>query len=108
MSVAENLAIRDFDVAPQALFGWLLNRSAVRRKARELIGRYGITTSSPDAQITQLSGGNVQRTVLARELSQEVEVLIAANPCSGLDVGAVSEIHAQLMGARNRGRRSCS
>ena len=103
MSVAENLAIRDFDVAPQANFGWLLSRSAVRRKARELIDRYGITTSSPDAQITQLSGGNVQRTVLARELSQQVEVLIAANPCSGLDVGAVSEIHAQLMAARNRG-----
>ena len=103
MTVAENLAIRDFDRPPQAIFGWFLNQAAVRRKAKELISRYGIKTSSPDTQIAQLSGGNVQRTVLARELSQHVEVLIAANPCSGLDVGAVSEIHAQLISARNRG-----
>ena len=50
-----------------------------------------------------LSGGNVQRAVLARELAGEVDVLIAANPCFGLDFAAVAEIHAEIMAARNRG-----
>ncbi|MDZ4735441.1 MAG: ABC transporter ATP-binding protein [Rhodospirillaceae bacterium] len=103
MSVAENLAIRDFDRPPKALGGWLLDRGAIRREAIRLIERYNIRTRSPDAPVAELSGGNVQRTVLARELSHEVEVLIAANPCMGLDVGAISEIHGQLIAARNKG-----
>ena len=60
-------------------------------------------TSSPDAPISTLSGGNVQRAVLARELSGEVDVLVAANPVFGLDFAAVADIHAQIMAARNRG-----
>jgi simple sugar transport system ATP-binding protein len=103
MSVAENLAIRDFDRPPKAVGGWLLNRGAIRREAIRLIERYNIRTRSPDAPVAELSGGNVQRTVLARELSHEVEVLVAANPCVGLDVGAISEIHGQLIAARNKG-----
>jgi simple sugar transport system ATP-binding protein len=50
-----------------------------------------------------LSGGNVQRTVLARELDGEVALLVAANPCFGLDVKAVSEIRARIVAARNAG-----
>jgi simple sugar transport system ATP-binding protein len=50
-----------------------------------------------------LSGGNVQRTVLARELAGEVDILVAANPCFGLDFAAVAQIHAEIMAARNRG-----
>ena len=103
MTIAENLALRDFDRAPKAIGGMLLNPRAIRGKAAELISRYGIRTSSPDALVTSLSGGNVQRTVLARELSHDVDILIAANPCSGLDVGAISEIHAELVNTRNRG-----
>ncbi len=67
------------------------------------IARYRVKTSSPDAPIATLSGGNVQRAVLARELSGEVDVLIAANPVFGLDFAAVADIHAQIMAARNRG-----
>ena len=50
-----------------------------------------------------LSGGNVQRAVLARELSGDVDVLIVANPCFGLDFASVAEIRAQIMEQRNRG-----
>src|SRR4030095_7759051 len=50
-----------------------------------------------------LSGGNVQRAVLARELDGEVSVLIAANPCFGLDFAAVAEISTRIMNARNAG-----
>ncbi|MFZ0193389.1 MAG: ABC transporter ATP-binding protein, partial [Pseudolabrys sp.] len=50
-----------------------------------------------------LSGGNVQRLVLARELSSAVAVLIAANPCFGIDIAAIAEMRAQIMRVRNRG-----
>jgi len=103
MSVAENLAYRRFDEPPLTLGRWFLNRGAMRRAASDLITRYRITVSSPDAPAGTLSGGNVQRMVLARELSGEVDVLIAANPCFGLDIAAVAEIRAQIMRARNRG-----
>jgi simple sugar transport system ATP-binding protein len=75
----------------------------MRERARALIARYGIKTRGPDSAIATLSGGNVQRTVLARELSEEINVLIVANPCFGLDFAAVAEIRAQIMAARNRG-----
>jgi simple sugar transport system ATP-binding protein len=103
MSVAENLAFRVFDQPLFAAGGWWLNRAALNQSARALITRYRIKTQSPEAPIATLSGGNVQRTVLARELSGEVEVLIVANPCFGLDFLAVAEIRAQIVAARNRG-----
>ncbi len=103
MSVAENLAFRVFDQPPFAAGGWWLNRAALQQSARRLISRYRIKTQSPEAPIATLSGGNVQRTVLARELSGEVEILVVANPCFGLDFLAVAEIRAQIVAARNRG-----
>ena len=103
MSVAENMAFRSFDEEPNALGGWWLRPGAIRHAAEDLIQRYHVKTSSPDAPIHTLSGGNVQRAILARELSGPVEVLIAANPVFGLDFAAVADIHAQLVAARNRG-----
>ncbi|WP_372056669.1 ABC transporter ATP-binding protein [Tistrella mobilis] len=102
MSVAENMAFRRFDQPPYAR-GWFLSRGRIRAAARELISRYNVRTPSPDTPIAALSGGNVQRAVLAREIGGEVEVLIAANPVFGLDFSAVADIHAQIVGARNRG-----
>ena len=102
MSVSDNLAFRCFDLPPYAAGPWL-HRGAFRRAAEKLIARYHVKTPSPDAPIATLSGGNVQRAVLARELSGEVDVLIAANPVFGLDFAAVADIHAQIMAARNRG-----
>ena len=102
MSVADNMAFRAFDQQPYASGPWL-RRGAFRRAAEGLIARYRVKTSSPDAPIETLSGGNVQRAVLARELSGKVAVLIAANPVFGLDFAAVADIHAQIMAARNRG-----
>src|SRR5262249_54302129 len=62
---------------------------------------YSIKAPSVDASIGKLSGGNVQRAVLARELDGEIEVLIAANPCFGLDFAAVAEIRSRILRARN-------
>jgi simple sugar transport system ATP-binding protein len=103
MSVADNIAFREFDRAPFASGGWWLNRAAFRSDAEKKIGLYKIKTRTPDTPMSALSGGNVQRTVLARELGGDVEVLIAANPCFGLDFAAVAQIHAEIMAARNRG-----
>ena len=103
MSVADNLAFRDFDRAPFASGGWWLKRATFRDEARDKIARYKIKTRSPDTPVSDLSGGNVQRTVLARELSGAVDILVAANPCFGLDFAAVAQIHAEIMAARNRG-----
>jgi simple sugar transport system ATP-binding protein len=102
MSVADNIAFREFDRMPFAKAGWL-NRTAFRDNAIRNIARYKIKTRTPDTPISALSGGNVQRAVLARELGGDVEVLIAANPCFGLDFAAVAQIHAEIMAARNRG-----
>jgi simple sugar transport system ATP-binding protein len=103
MSVAENLAFRDFDRAPFAAGGWWLQGGNIRQQAERKIAEYKIKTQSPDSPIGDLSGGNVQRAVLARELGGEVAVLIAANPCFGLDFAAVAQIHAEIVAARNRG-----
>jgi simple sugar transport system ATP-binding protein len=103
MSVAENLAFRRFDEPPFTVARWGLSDRAMGESARDLIARYRIGTSSPDALVSTLSGGNVQRMVLARELSGAVEVLVAANPCFGLDIAATAEIRGQIVRVRNRG-----
>lgn len=102
MSVAENLAFRRFDRAPFATAG-LVRRGAMKAAAADLIAAYRINADSPDSPVESLSGGNIQRMVLARELPPDAEVLIVANPCFGLDVRAIAEIRAQIMAARNHG-----
>jgi general nucleoside transport system ATP-binding protein len=104
MSVAENLALRTFDRPPQAKAGFFLVLKAIQQMASGLISTFSIKTPSPETPVGNLSGGNVQRTVLARELSSDhIQLLIAANPCFGLDFAAVEYIHAQIVEARNRG-----
>jgi simple sugar transport system ATP-binding protein len=103
MSVAENMAFRKFDKTPMARLGFWMSREPIRAEARELIARYNVKTPSTETPIRDLSGGNVQRAVLARELSGDVDVLIVANPCFGLDFASVADIRAQIMEQRNRG-----
>jgi simple sugar transport system ATP-binding protein len=105
LSVAQNMALRDFEQPPLARFG-LLNFAAMRSRARQWITAFGVKTRSADAPISSLSGGNVQRAVLARELAGaagEIQVLIASNPVFGLDFVAVAEIHARLRQVRAEG-----
>jgi ABC-type uncharacterized transport system ATPase subunit len=102
MTVAENMAFRAYDKPPMS-GGFWLSPGPMRAKARELIKSYRVKTPSPETPIENLSGGNVQRAVLARELSGDVDVLIVANPCFGLDFASVAEIRAQIMEQRNRG-----
>ncbi len=103
MSVAENIAFRTFDKPPISSLGWWMRPGPMKKKAQDLIARYNVKTTSPEAPIETLSGGNVQRAILARELSGDVDVLIVANPCFGLDFASVADIRSQIMEARNRG-----
>ena len=102
MSVAENMALRNFDRAPIARGLWL-NQAAIREQAEHLIAKFQVKTQGPNAPIGTLSGGNVQRAVLARELSADVSLLIVANPVFGLDFAAVADIHDRILAARNAG-----
>ena len=103
MTVIDNLNLRGFDLGPNKSRRRWLDRAGMANRAREMIAAYGIRTPSPRAPIGVLSGGNVQRCVLARELDGDVRLLIVANPCFGLDVKAVAETRARIMAARNAG-----
>ena len=102
MSVAENMALRNFDQGPIARGGWL-NRRAMTAQGQQWIAQFKVKTRGPSTPIRALSGGNVQRAVLARELSEPVALLIAADPVFGLDFAAVAEIHDRILSARNAG-----
>jgi simple sugar transport system ATP-binding protein len=102
MSVAENMALRRFDEAPFAWAGWR-RKGAVRQRARELVQAFRVRTRSEQSPISSLSGGNVQRAVLARELSDDASLLLVSNPSFGLDFTAVAEVHQRLREARARG-----
>ncbi len=103
MSVTENLAFRTFDVNDAGKTRFWIDRGRMGEAARELIAAFKVKTASPESPIESLSGGNVQRAVLARELTGEVDLLIISNPCFGLDFSAVAEIRARIMTARNAG-----
>ena len=102
MSVVENIAFRSFDRNGTGPRFWL-SGAEMRARARELIAGFKVKAADPEGPIAALSGGNVQRAVLARELTGEVRLLVISNPCFGLDFAAVSEIRARIVAARNAG-----
>ncbi len=103
MSVAENFVLRTFDRPPLAWNRWWLKRKQIRENGRRWISKFNVRTRDESTPIANLSGGNVQRAVLARDLGPgTARILVIANPCMGLDFGAVDFIHSQLLEARNR------
>jgi simple sugar transport system ATP-binding protein len=103
MTVRDNLNLRRFDRDPSGGHRFWLPSEDMAEFAHRAIATYRIKTPSDEAPISVLSGGNVQRAILARELDGAVDLLVVANPCFGLDVQAVAEIHARIMAARNSG-----
>jgi simple sugar transport system ATP-binding protein len=102
-SVAANLALRNFDRPPILRGGFFVSPRQIQLQARARIAAFNVRPPDARRAIGTLSGGNVQRAVLARELSEPVRVLIAANPVFGLDFKAVADIHARLLDARDSG-----
>ncbi|MDA9490184.1 ABC transporter ATP-binding protein [Bradyrhizobium sp. CCBAU 11361] len=102
MSLAENLALRNFDRAPLCR-GIAMNYGALTEQAEKLVKQFRVKAPGLTASMSALSGGNVQRAVLARELTQNVRLLIASNPTFGLDFVACEETCRRIMEARNGG-----
>ncbi len=102
LSVAENLILKTYDQAPVCR-GIFLDSQAIASHADALIERYAVATPSRETPLKLLSGGNIQRAILARETSSKPSLLIAAHPTSGLDVGATEYIRQVLMSQREEG-----
>ena len=103
MTVAENLSFRTFDIGESGKPVTWINAAAMKTYAQGLVAQFKVKAASLASPIAALSGGNVQRAVLARELTGNVDLLIVSNPCFGLDFSAVAEIRARIMRARNNG-----
>ncbi len=98
LSIASNLVLKSYR-EPSASRGPLLRLRRIRDRAVELIRRYRIAAPGPGAPARLLSGGNLQKVVLAREFSGRPKLLVVASPTRGLDVGAIETVHAYLRDA---------
>lgn len=102
-SVAENMILHRFHEMPYAK-GGILQDEAIRTHAQGLMESYDIRPRRSDYLAGELSGGNQQKVILAREIDDDPEILIAAQPTRGLDVGAIEYIHKFLVEQRDRGK----
>jgi simple sugar transport system ATP-binding protein len=102
-TIAENLMLDGSYGAPFAK-GFQIDFAARDRIADELIEEFDIRTPSATTLAKQLSGGNQQKVVVARELSRELKVLVASQPTRGVDVGSIEFIHEQIIAARDAGK----
>jgi simple sugar transport system ATP-binding protein len=102
-SVQENLFLRDHS-SPKFSFGIFLSAAKMAAWARELVTEFNVKTPQLETPIKNLSGGNIQKLIMARELSRDPKVLIAAQPTRGVDVGATEFIHQRLLEQREAGK----
>ena len=102
MTVAENLAVASISAGEYTDRG-LLQWRRVRDDARQLLEAFDVRPPDPDLKALNLSGGNQQKVVLARELARQPKVLVAANPTHGLDVGATEFVRRKLIEVRDAG-----
>jgi general nucleoside transport system ATP-binding protein len=102
LSIASNIVLKAYG-SPEFSHGPLLRLRRIGARAVEMIQRYDVKTPGPETPARRLSGGNLQKVVLAREFSSEPRVLVAAAPTRGLDVGAIETVHGYLREAAERG-----
>ena len=102
MSLTENAILEAYRRRPFSRRGWIDWRAA-KAFAEGLIASYDVRCPGPEARISLLSGGNMQKLILGRALSPDPEIVLANQPTRGLDVGAVAYVHARLLAARARG-----
>ena len=102
LSIEENLSATRYFQTSFSRFGWL-KRRAISQWANELVKSFGIKAASSKVPVKALSGGNMQKVVLAREISGNPKVLVAAQPTRGVDIGAAGSLREQLVALRDRG-----
>lgn len=104
MTVAENLVLKSTRKPRFSLHnGWFLKKKAIREYALEMQKKNDIRCSSIDQEARNLSGGNQQKIILARELDEQPDLMIAVHPTRGLDIGAAGFIHDSMISARDAG-----
>ena len=101
-TVAENLILREHHKQPYSRSGFL-NLGGIASHADQLINQFHVKTPSRETHAKNLSGGNIQKVVLAREISRNPRVIVAAQPTRGLDIGATEYVRAQLLEQRKQG-----
>ena len=101
--LADSMLLARIGEAPFSRFGWL-NFTAIRRWVLDQMQRFDIRAAGPETRTGTLSGGNLQKALLARALAFDPLVLVAAQPTQGLDVAARDFVHTQFLDLRSRGR----
>ncbi|PGZ96863.1 heme ABC transporter ATP-binding protein [Bacillus pseudomycoides] len=102
-SIAENMILQTYYKNPYSKKG-ILNFTKVYEKAKLLIQQFDVRTPSEHTPARALSGGNQQKAIIAREVDRDPDLLIAAQPTRGLDVGAIEFIHKKLIEQRDKGK----
>lgn len=103
LSIAENMAMQSYYQSPFSKNG-LLNHRYIQDHAKKLIEEFDVRTQSEQSLAGDLSGGNQQKVIIARELDRNPDLLIAAQPTRGLDVGAIEFVHERLIQHRDGGK----
>ncbi len=102
LSLTDNLIMKAYRTEPIG-HGWTIDSSVARTKAQELKDAYEVSAPSIDTEARLLSGGNLQRLILAREISSQPGLMVAVQPTRGLDVGAIETVHKLLLEQREAG-----
>jgi ABC-type uncharacterized transport system ATPase subunit len=102
LSITDNIIMKSYNRAPLS-HGWVLNMFAADRYAKDLKDQFEIVVPSTSTPVRLLSGGNLQRVILAREISSQPAIMIAVQPTRGLDVGAIEGVQRLLMAQRQTG-----
>lgn len=102
LSLVDNLIMKSYRAAPIGS-GWTIDEVTARQQATSLKDEYEVSAPSIDTEARLLSGGNLQRLILAREISSEPGLMVAVQPTRGLDVGAIETVHRLLLEQRAAG-----
>jgi simple sugar transport system ATP-binding protein len=102
LTLAENLIMKSYHHPPIGR-GWAIDLRMIKQQAKKLVEEFNIKAPGVETEARTLSGGNLQKLILARELSQEPNVIVAVYPSRGLDVGATETVHHLLLQERERG-----
>ncbi|MCG7378996.1 ABC transporter ATP-binding protein [Paenibacillus sp. ACRSA] len=102
-SVSENIVLESYYKSPYTRRGFL-NFDAIKKQAKRLVEAFDVRTPSIETKARSLSGGNQQKAIIAREVDKNPELLIAAQPTRGLDVGAIEFVQKQLIAQRDQGK----
>lgn len=101
-TLTENAVLESYAQAPYSRNGWM-DWQAAERFAQKIIATYDVRCPGPEARIRLLSGGNMQKMILGRALDPGPRIILANQPVRGLDIGAVTFVHSQLIAARDAG-----